>query len=43
VTPVVSVDGRPIGGGAPGPVARALLDRLLERMDMRIPALATRS
>jgi D-alanine transaminase len=43
VTPVVSVDGRPIGGGAPGPVARALLDRLLERMDMRTPALATRS
>ncbi|MFL5615955.1 MAG: aminotransferase class IV [Gemmatimonadaceae bacterium] len=43
VTPVVSVDGRPIGSGAPGPVARALLDRLLERMDVRTPALATRS
>jgi D-alanine transaminase len=41
VTPVVSVDRRPIGNGAPGPVARTLLDRLLERMDVRTPALAS--
>jgi 4-amino-4-deoxychorismate lyase len=33
VAPVVQWDGRPIGNGAPGPVARALL-RLLEK-DMR--------
>lgn len=41
VTPIVSVDGRPIGNGSPGPVARALLDRLLERMGIRTPALAS--
>jgi D-alanine transaminase len=41
VTPIVSVDGQTIGGGAPGPVARTLLDRLLERMDVRTPALAS--
>jgi D-alanine transaminase len=41
VTPIVSVDGRPIGNGSPGPVARALLDRLLERMGIRMPALAS--
>ena len=39
VTPVTSVDGRAIGGGSVGPVARTLLDRLLERMG--IPALTT--
>jgi D-alanine transaminase len=39
VTPVTSVDGRAIAGGSPGPVARTLLDRLLERMG--IPALTT--
>ena len=33
VAPIVEWDGRPIGTGAPGPVARALLD-LLEN-DMR--------
>jgi branched-subunit amino acid aminotransferase/4-amino-4-deoxychorismate lyase len=33
VAPIVEWDGRPIGTGAPGPVARALLD-LLEH-DMR--------
>jgi D-alanine transaminase len=41
VTPAISVDGRPVGSGAPGPVARSLLDRLLERMDLRTPALAS--
>jgi D-alanine transaminase len=41
VTPIVSVDGRPVGNGSPGPIARALLDRLLERMGMSTPALAT--
>jgi D-alanine transaminase len=41
VTPIVSVDGKPIATGAPGPIARALLDRLLERMDVRVPAMAT--
>lgn len=41
VTPVISVDGGSIGSGAPGPVARSLLDRLLERMDVRTPALAS--
>ena len=41
VTPIVAVDGRPIGNGSPGPVARALLDRLLERMGIRTPALAS--
>jgi D-alanine transaminase len=42
VTPIVAVDGRGIADGSPGPVARLLLDRLLERMGIRIPALATR-
>ena len=32
VMPVVSVDGAPIGGGAPGPVARALGDALAARL-----------
>jgi D-alanine transaminase len=41
VTPVISVDGRPLGSGSPGPIARALLDRLLERMGIRTPALAS--
>ena len=41
VTPVISVDGRPLGNGSPGPIARALLDRLLERMGIRTPALAS--
>ncbi|HEY2375889.1 MAG TPA: D-amino acid aminotransferase [Gemmatimonadaceae bacterium] len=41
VTPVISVDGRPIGDGSPGPIARALLERLLERMGMRAAAFAT--
>jgi D-alanine transaminase len=40
VTPIVRVDGRPIGDGSPGPVARMLLDRLLERMGAQTPALA---
>ena len=41
VTPVVSLDGRAVGGGAPGPIARVLLDRLLERMGVRAAAFAT--
>ena len=41
VTPVVSLDGRAVGGGAPGPIARMLLDRLLERMGVRAAAFAT--
>src|SRR5205807_1661534 len=41
VTPVVSLDGRAVGGGAPGPISRMLLDRLLERMGVRAAALAT--
>ena len=32
ITPVLRVDDRVIGNGAPGPVARALLERLLDRM-----------
>ena len=40
VTPIVSVDRASIGGGRPGPVARALLDRLLDRMGVRADALA---
>lgn len=32
ITPVVRLDGRAVGNGSPGPIARALLDRLLERM-----------
>jgi len=41
VTPVVAFDEQRIGGGAPGPIARVLLDRLLERMGVSAPALAT--
>jgi D-alanine transaminase len=40
VTPVVRVDGRPVGTGSRGPIARLLLDRLLERMGLSAPALA---
>lgn len=40
VTPVVSVDGRRIGDGAPGPIARALLERVLERMGLSTRELA---
>jgi D-alanine transaminase len=32
VTPIISIDGRPVAGGAPGPVARALLDELLAHL-----------
>jgi D-alanine transaminase len=32
VTPVIELDGRPIGGGLPGNVAGAIRDRLLARM-----------
>lgn len=38
VTPVLRVDDRVIGGGAPGPIARALLERLLDRMGLTTPA-----
>ena len=41
VTPVLRVDAQTIGNGAPGPVARALLERLLERLDLRVPVLAS--
>lgn len=41
VTPILSLDGAAIGDGRPGPIARMLLDRLLERMGARVPALAT--
>jgi D-alanine transaminase len=41
VTPIVSMDGQPVGDGTPGPVARMLLDRLLERMGVRVPAMAS--
>ena len=41
VTPVFRVDDRVIGDGAPGPIARALLERLLERMGLTTPALAS--
>ena len=40
VTPAVSVDGCPIGDGTPGPMARALLERLLDRMGVSTAALA---
>jgi D-alanine transaminase len=40
ITPILSVDSQRIGGGSPGPIARALLDRLLDRMGTRTPALA---
>lgn len=32
VTPVISVDGAPVGSGEPGPVARALYRALMERL-----------
>ena len=41
ITPVVRVDGQAIGSGSPGPVARALLDRLLERMAKHAAALSS--
>ena len=41
VTPVVRVDDRVIGGGSPGPIARALLERLLERMGLTTSALVS--
>ncbi|HEX4469921.1 MAG TPA: aminotransferase class IV [Gemmatimonadaceae bacterium] len=40
VTPVLSVDGRRIGDATPGPIARALLERLLERMGVSSATLA---
>ena len=42
VTPVLSVDGRRIGDGSPGPTGRVLLERLLERMGMSTVALVSR-
>ena len=41
ITPVLRVDAQTIGNGAPGPIARALLERLLERMGLRVAALAS--
>ena len=41
VTPVIRVDDQAIGEGTPGPIARALLERLLERMGLTTPALAS--
>lgn len=41
VTPIVSIDGGSVGDGRPGVIARTLLDRLLERMGVRVPALAS--
>jgi D-alanine transaminase len=41
VTPVLRVDATTIGTGSPGPVARMLLERLLERMGVSAPALAS--
>jgi D-alanine transaminase len=41
VTPIITVDGRRVGGGTPGPIASALLHKLLERMAVRVPAMAT--
>jgi len=41
VTPVLRVDDRVIGGGKPGPIARALLERLLDRMGVTTSALAS--
>jgi D-alanine transaminase len=32
VTPIVEIDGRPVGDGAPGHLTKMLRDRLLERM-----------
>jgi D-alanine transaminase len=41
VTPVLRVDDQVIGDGAPGPIARTLLERLLERMGLTTSALAS--
>ena len=38
ITPVLRVDDRVIGDGAPGLIARALLERLLDRMGLTLPA-----
>jgi D-alanine transaminase len=39
VMPVVRIDGRPVGDGRPGPVARELYGKLRERMEQRAPAI----
>jgi D-alanine transaminase len=41
VTPVIRVDGDTIGSGSPGPIARALLERLIERMGTQAGALTS--
>ena len=41
ITPILRVDAQTIGNGTPGPIARALLERLLERMSLRVAALAS--
>ena len=38
VTPVVRLDGLPVGDGRPGPVARALREALMERIEAAAPA-----
>jgi D-alanine transaminase len=38
VLPVVALDGRPVGGGRPGPVAAALGAALAERVGRRVPS-----
>jgi D-alanine transaminase len=41
VTPILRVDDRVVGDGVPGPVARSLLERLLERMGLATSALVS--
>jgi D-alanine transaminase len=43
VTPIVSIDGHAVGDGKAGPIAKTLLDRLLDRMGVRVPAMANAS
>ena len=41
ITPVIRADDRVIGNGVPGPIARALLERLLDRMGLTTSALVS--
>jgi branched-chain amino acid aminotransferase len=38
VTPVVAIDGRPVGAGTPGPITRRLLDLFRARVEEMTPA-----
>jgi D-alanine transaminase len=38
VLPIITVDGRPIGSGRPGPVAERLFQGLRARMDAVVPS-----